>query len=104
MPELPEYFEQFIKAQFDELHKKIDGVMNSHEKELAEIRISVASNTEQIKWLSSKVWMAIGGFTIITLIGGALFISFKRINEINTQLAVKDAFQELVQDYDITIE
>ena len=87
--ELPSYFEKYFEEKFGnfeknfrELNEKIDDKIGTMQLEIHEIK-------RDTKWLSQKIWMALGGLGVITLFGTVFVTYFKTLNREQIQEAVQ---------------
>jgi len=89
MQDLPPYFKEYMEQKFNELHVRLDSSSLMHQDKFGEIERDILEIKKDTRWLSQKVWMAIGALGVISIIGGVLASYFKVMNKQQIQEAVQ---------------
>lgn len=89
MQDLPPFFKEYMEQKFNELHSKIDSVFETHDNEIVEIKNEIHEIKKDTRWLSQKVWMAIGALGVISIVGTVFASYFKVMNKQQIQEAIE---------------
>jgi len=121
MQDLPPFFKEYMEQKFNELHSKIDSVFETHNNEIVEIKNEIHEIKKDTRWLSQKVWMAIGALGIISIAGTVFASYFKVMNKQQIQEAIEPlkfqtqqakttaentnlTLQKIINDYNIRVQ
>lgn len=112
MPEqLQTYFKEFLNEKFDSLHEKIDGVMQTHTNEMIVFSKRLDGVDKRLddvdreqKWQGSKIWLAIGGISVIGVSGFVFSLYFKTLNKQQIEEAIGSQKTHVVNQVVETLE
>jgi len=89
MKDIPPYFKEYMEQKFSELHLKFDESMSMHKDKFDEIEMDIAEIRKDTRWLSQRVWMAIGALAVMSIAGGILASYFRVMNMQQIQEAIQ---------------
>lgn len=99
-------FRQLIEEKFAGLHAKLDDYNHDSNRRFAQaekynkekfdnIHDHLEKTNKEIKWLNSKVWMAIGGLAVISIVGGVLAFAFRSINDAQLEQKIEPVREDV---------
>lgn len=82
---------KYLDQKFNNLSNKIDDLRLDTDKRQVQVENEILDLKKRVSWAETKIWVAIGGITIMTFVATYFLVTFKTLNQLQVEKAVRDA-------------